>query len=158
MKRLMPLLFLVGLASIVSASTQNAGFRIIMNGYAIGSGMRQQVLTLHVHGQPVEVFEMILRLRIMNQNGGPQPADLEIVNYISFDVTGHCAQCQRWFQRVSADENYVVSRIRAGANVSSFPFLQLAIFGNSQRILTDEGTYVYPGNSVECWETKDFWP
>ena len=158
MKRFMPFFLMIGFAATVPASTDSGALRILMNGYAAGTGIREQVMTQHVHGQPIQVYKMILTLRIMNQNGAPQPEDLEIVNYISFDASGSGQQCQRWFHKVSADEKLALSRMQMGTNVTHFPFLQLAISGGAQRFLTDEGNYVYHGNSVQCWETEDFWP
>src|SRR5262249_5282521 len=151
--RLFALVFIVGFAAAGLASTQAGDLKILMNGYAAGSGVRDQVITQHVHGQPIQVYKMILTLRIMNQNGAPQPEDLEIVNYLSFDSTGNTAQCQRWFRKVGEYEKLAFSKIQMSTKVTHFPFLQFAISGGTTRFVTDEGNYVYNGNRVQCWET-----
>ena len=153
-KRWFVFVFIIGFATAGIAGD----LKVLMNGFAVGSGIRDAVITQHVKGKPIQVYKMILTLRIMNQNGAPQPEDLEIVNYISFDSTGNCAQCERWFRKVSADEKLAFSKIQMSTKVTHFPFLQFAISGGTSRFVTDEGNYVYSGNRVQCWETEDFWP
>lgn len=157
MKQCILLLLMIGFIGAGTAHA-NGGLQVFMNGYAVGIGNRQAVVLQHVNGQPVQVYKMILTLRVMNQNGGVQPEDLEIVNYISLDASGNAQQCQRWFRKVSTDERNAISRIHNKEKVTHFPFLQLAVADGAKRFQTDEGNSVFRGSAVQCWETEDFWP
>ena len=80
-----------------------------------------------------------------------QPIGLEEFRFFVKDAKGNMARCEKWIQKVQADEA-AWSKAKP-----TFPYLEINL-ADGAKPLTVRGTTAYRGFDARCWETMDFGP
>jgi hypothetical protein len=136
------------LLAIPGLAQQNVN---IQTGLPIGLS----TLTLHVHGQPITVYEFAVSLYRMN-TPPPWPIGLWLYTYVQADANdgidkstwGQSKWCQWWFNEVSAAEQKNQKQV-------PYPFFEMNFPAAIPLIQTDEQIQVYPAGSVTCWQADN---
>jgi hypothetical protein len=120
-----------------------------------GVPINLSILTLHVNGQPIRVYEFTVSLIPMNQ-APPWPVGLWLYTYVEADSGsgtdksswGEGEWCRWWINEVATLEQQNPQQL-------PYPYFELNLPFGVQTIQTDEGTNVYPAGSVTCWEASN---
>jgi len=103
-------------------------------------------------GKPVTIVRITAYLHQMNlPPGSAQPTGLEEFKFFIKDAQGKMARCEKWVQKVQADE---AAWTKAKP---TFPYLEINIAEGAKPV-TVRGMAVYRGFDAGCWETMDFGP
>jgi hypothetical protein len=138
------ILLFAGLGNTASAgSPPELGWRV-----SAGAVINFRELELHVNGKPFSVYEIVYSLHPMNSSGSFEPIGLWIYNFVEVGTTGHAENCKKWYTQVANDESATHS--------TPYPYLEFDTQAGYTPILSDEGTFVIPDSSVNCWEAMDF--
>jgi len=112
-------------------------------------------LTLHVQGQPINVFEITVSLYPMN-TPPPWPSGLWLYSWVQADASegvsksswGQGQWCHWWFNQVATLEAQNLQQV-------PFPYLQVNLPTGTALIETDEQIPVYPAGAVTCWQANN---
>ncbi len=80
--------------------------------------------------------------------GSVQPIGLIFIRYFIKDSTGNMAHCEKWIERVRADEAAWTKQ------KPTFPYFELNVAANA-KALKWKGMDVFKGTDVRCWEAMD---
>ena len=103
-------------------------------------------------GKPVTIVQIRAYYHQMDlPPGSAQPIGLEEFKSFIKDPNGNMAHCEKWVQKVQADE--------AAWNKSkpTFPYLEINIAEGAKPVVVN-GVTTYRGFDVRCWEAMDFGP
>ena len=105
-----------------------------------------------VDGKPVTVVQITAYFHQMNlPPHSAQPIGLEEFRFFIKDAKGNMARCEKWIQKVQADEA-AWSKAKP-----TFPYLEINLADGAKPV-TVRGTTAYRGFDARCWETMDFGP
>jgi len=103
-------------------------------------------------GKPVTIVRITAYFHQMNlPPHSAQPIGLEEFKFFIKDPNGNMARCEKWVQKVQADEA-AWSKAKP-----TFPYLEINI-AEGAKPLTVNGLATYRGFDVRCWEAMDFGP
>jgi hypothetical protein len=103
-------------------------------------------------GKPVTIVRITAYYHQMDlPPGSAQPIGLEEFKFFIKDTKGNMARCEKWIQKVQADE------AAWGKAKPTFPYLEINIADGAKPV-TVKGMTVYRGFDARCWETEDFGP
>ena len=145
--------FLVLLVSLLLATP---GFAQQSVSIQTGLPVNFATLTLHVHGQPIGIYEFTISLYPMN-TPPPWPVGLWLYSYVQADsgggsndksTWGQGEWCRWWMYEVAALEQQNPGQL-------PYPYFEMNLPSAVPLIQTDEGTPVYPAGSVTCWQANN---
>jgi hypothetical protein len=103
-------------------------------------------------GKPVTVVRITAYFHQMDlPPRSAQPIGLEEFKFFIKDPNGNMAKCEKWVQKVQADEA-AWSQAKP-----TFPYLEINIAEGAKPV-TVNGLATYRGFDVRCWEVMDFGP
>ena len=103
-------------------------------------------------GKPVTIVRITAYFHQMDlPPGSAQPIGLEEFKFFIKDPNGNMARCEKWVQKVQADEA-AWSKAKP-----TFPYLEIVI-AEGARPITVNGVTTFRGFDVRCWEAMDFGP
>jgi len=80
-----------------------------------------------------------------------QPIGLEYFMYFLKDTAGNMAHCEKWIDKVQADEAAWTKQ------KPTFPYLEINT-AKGAKPFELQGHIVYHGKDIRCWEAMDFGP
>jgi hypothetical protein len=113
-------------------------------------------LTLHVNGQPINVYKFVVSIYPMN-TPPPWPIGLWLYYYVEADPGGsdndksswgQGSWCRWWFYEVAAVEQQNPKHV-------PYPFFEINLPTDGTPLQTDEQIPVYPAGSVTCWQADN---
>lgn len=112
-------------------------------------------LTLHVHGQPITVYQFTVSIYPMD-TPPPWPVGLWLYYYVQADAGGGINKstwgqgqwCRWWIYEVAALEQQNPQQL-------PYPFFEINLPTTAPLIETDEQIPVYPAGSVTCWQANN---
>ncbi len=112
-------------------------------------------LTLHIHGQPITVYEFTVSIYPMN-TAPPWPIGLWLYSYVEADsgssnnqsTWGQSEWCRWWASEVATREQENPKQI-------PYPYFEINLPTGVAQIQTDEQIPVYPAGSVTCWQADN---
>jgi len=103
-------------------------------------------------GKPVTIVRITAYFHQMDlPPGSAQPIGLEEFKFFIKDPNGNMAKCEKWIQKVQADE---AAWTKAKP---TFPYLEINIAAGAKPV-TVGGVTTFRGFDVRCWEAMDFGP
>lgn len=110
--------------------------------------------------KPVDVFELVIEMQIMNSDGNFEPVGLQIHNYYTRYVQDpinafnpHDARdCAKWFYL----QNHAM-KIR-NPKLGTWPYLELVTAVGARVIQTNEHGQVWWSDDIQCWGASDRFP
>jgi hypothetical protein len=103
-------------------------------------------------GKPVTIVRITAYFHQMDlPPGSALPIGLEEFKFFIKDPNGNMARCEKWVQKVQADE------AAWSKSKPTFPYLEINIAQGAKPV-TVNGLATYRGFDVRCWEAMDFGP
>ena len=103
-------------------------------------------------GKPVNIVRITAYFHQMNlPPRSAQPIGLEEFRFFIKDPQGNMARCEKWIQKVQADEA-AWSKAKP-----TFPYLEINVADGAKPV-TVKGVATFRGVDARCWETMDFGP
>lgn len=123
------------------------------------------LLTLHHDtladtGEPIDIYDFVIEMQVMNSDGNLEPVGLQIHNFYTAkpldrrnDINPHNARdCKRW--------NGIILRAIKNRKEKSqtWPYVQFITAVDARVIQTNEHGAVWYSDDVECWGAMDRFP
>jgi hypothetical protein len=111
-------------------------------------------------GRPLDVYQLVIEMQIMNSDGNFEPVGLWTYNYFTAKAQDplnainprNGRDCQKWVQlTIGALRNHKKT-------ASTWPYLQFRTAEGARLVQTNEDGPVYWSDDVECWGTRDRFP
>jgi hypothetical protein len=119
------------------------------------------LMTLHhdtVAGtnQPVDVYQYVIELQVMNSDGNLEPEGLDIFNfYTAHAVSPNTApnpnsarDCAKW-------NSIINQEIKMRPNVNVWPYVEFTVAQGARMIETNEDGLVWWSDDIQCWGSED---
>jgi hypothetical protein len=111
-------------------------------------------------GKPIDVYQLVIEMQIMNSDGNLEPVGLQIFNFYTAKaqdplnaINPHTARdCKIW-------ANLTLGELRNRKKTSPvWPYLQFRTAKGARMVQTNEDGPVWWSDDVECWGTRDRFP
>ena len=123
------------------------------------------LLTLHHDtevgtNKPVDVWQFVIELQIMNSDGNLEPVGLQFFNYYTRyprdavnDINPHNAHdCERWARlQTTALQN-------RNPKLKTWPYVEFVTAVGARVLQTNEDGAVWWSDDIECWGSSDRFP
>jgi hypothetical protein len=123
------------------------------------------LMTLHhdtVAGtnEPVDVYQFVIELQVMNSDGNFEPEGLQIFNFYTAKAVNpntapnpnNAKDCVRWFNIVN---NEIKTR---PPNAPTWPYVEFTVAEGARMLQTNEDGPVWWSDDIECWASRDRFP
>jgi hypothetical protein len=111
-------------------------------------------------GKPVDVYQFVIEMQVMNSDGNLEPVGLQIFNFFTVKaqdplnaINPHNAHdCKVW-------TNLTLGALKNHKKTSpTWPYLQFRTAEGARMVQTNEDGPVFWSDDVECWGTRDRFP
>ena len=111
-------------------------------------------------GRPLDVYQLVIEMQIMNSDGNLEPVGLQLFNFYTAEaqdplnaINPHNARdCKIWADlTIGALRNHKKT-------ASAWPYLQFRTAEGARLVQTNEDGPVFWSDDVECWGTRDRFP
>jgi len=123
------------------------------------------LLTLHhdtkaSNNEPIDVYDFVIELQIMNSDGNLEPEGLQFHNFYtakpldaSHDVNPNNARdCKKW------NDLQVLAGQNRDPKLKTWPYVEFVTAVGARTVQTNEDGQVYWSDDIECWGASDRFP
>ncbi len=111
-------------------------------------------------GRPIDVYQFVIELQILNSDGDLEPEGLQIFNfYTAKPVNGNTApnphnarDCKIWNSLVSNEIKF------RDSNAKTWSYVEFTVAQGARMIQTNEDGAVWWSDDIECWGSRDRFP
>lgn len=112
--------------------------------------------TLVGTNQPIDVYQYVIELQVMNSDGNLEPEGLDIFNFftakaVSPDTAPNpktAGDCVKW-------NNIINQEIKTRPNVAVWPYVEFTVAEGARMIQTNEDGLVWWSDDIQCWGSED---
>jgi len=145
-------------ASTASTTQPNYQYFSILNGTPV-------LLELHHDtevgtGKPVDVYQFVIELQVLNSDGNLEPEGLQIFNFYTAQPVSpatapnphNARDCRTW--------NTLVTKAIQTRKASSatWPYIEFTVAQGARVLQTNEDGAVWWSDDIECWGSSDRFP
>ena len=106
---------------------------------------------------PIDVYQFVIELQVLNSDGNLEPEGLDIFNYYTAKPVRpgkapnphNARDCKLWNQLVL---NEIKTR---DPNSPTWPYVEFTVAQDARIVQTNEDGAVWWSDDVECWASKD---
>ena len=110
--------------------------------------------------QPIDVYQYVIELQVMNSDGNLEPVGLQIFNYYTAipldpqnDIYTHGARdCGIWNRIVQRDIQ------QRKPNSKTWPYIEFTAAQGARVVQTNEDGPVWWSDDIQCWGSSDRFP
>jgi hypothetical protein len=111
-------------------------------------------------GKPIDVYQFVIELQVMNSDGDLEPEGLQIFNYYTAKAVNrntapnphNARDCRSWSTIVT---NEMKDR---HPNSPTWSYVEFTVAQGARTIQTNEDGQVWWSDDIECWGSKDRFP
>ncbi len=110
--------------------------------------------------EPVDVYQYVIELQVMNSDGNFEPEGLQIFNYYTAHAVNpttapnpnNAKDCAKWFNIIN---NEIKTR---PPNAPTWPYVEFTVAEGARILQTNEDGPVWWSDDIECWASRDRFP
>jgi hypothetical protein len=109
---------------------------------------------------PVDVYQFVIELQVMNSDGDLEPEGLQIFNYYTAKAVdrstapnpNNARDCKIWNALITNELNH------RDPKSPTWPYVEFTVAQGARVLQTNEDGQVWWSDDVECWGSKDRFP
>jgi len=111
-------------------------------------------------GKPIDVYQFVIELQVLNSDGNFEPEGLQIFNFYTANPVNpntapnphNARDCKIW--------NALVLKEMATRppNAPTWSYIEFTVAQGARMIQTNEDGYVWWSDDIECWGSRDRFP
>ena len=145
-------------ASSASTPAPNGEFSSILNGSPMLLALYRD--TEVGTNKPIEVYDFVIEMQVMNSDGNFEPVGLQIHNFYTAkpldaanDVYLNGAlDCEKWYNIISGQQHFHNPKNKI------WPYVEFTAAQGARVVQTNEHGAVWWSDDIECWGSQDRFP
>ena len=110
--------------------------------------------------KPIEVYDFVIEMQVMNSDGNFEPVGLQIHNFYTAhpldaanDVYPNAAlDCEKWYNIILGQQHY------RNPKSKTWPYVEFTAAEGARVLQTNEHGAVWWSDDIECWGSQDRFP
>lgn len=111
-------------------------------------------------GRPVDVYQFVIELQVLNSDGNLEPEGLQIFNFYTAKPQNpntapnphNAKDCRTWNKLVDQEIK------ERGPNSPTWSYVEFTVAQGARMLQTNEDGLVFWSDDIECWGSRDRFP
>ena len=111
-------------------------------------------------GRPVDVYQFVIELQVLNSDGNLEPEGLQIFNFYTAKPQNpntapnphNANDCRTWNKLVNQEIK------ERGPNSPTWSYVEFTVAQGARMLQTNEDGLVFWSDDIECWGSRDRFP